>query len=85
MRFAAEEPFQEGQILRLLVVRGCAFWGFSFTGRVAWVRKNPDTPGVSVGVEFIDVPAATAVAWKELIERAWEYRAGNAPAPTASG
>jgi Tfp pilus assembly protein PilZ len=87
LRFSADSAFHVGQVLRLLVVRGAAFWGFSFVSRVVWVRPAPDGKRTAVGVQFVDVPQPTAVAWKELIERAWEYRPGapdaDAPAQPA--
>jgi c-di-GMP-binding flagellar brake protein YcgR len=69
LRFVASTGFEKGQILNLLVVRGCAFRGFSFTGRVVWVRQDTDTARCSVGVEFVDVPEPARVAWQEMIER----------------
>ena len=80
LRFEADVIFRVGQMVRLLVVRGCAFWGFSFQARVVWVRPVPGLPRVSVGVQFADVPEPARIAWKEMIERAWEQR-GAAPAP----
>jgi hypothetical protein len=83
LRFRCERSFQVGQLVRLLVVRGCAFWGFSFEARVVWVQPDPSTKTTSVGAHFVNVPEPTRLAWKELIERAWEYRPG-APAPAAA-
>lgn len=81
LKFTADAAFQTGQLLDLLVVRGCAFWGFSFQARVAWVRQVDDQKRWQVGVQFVDVPEPTRLAWTELIERAWEQTAPAGPNP----
>ena len=69
LQFRGNVPFREGQILDMLIVRGWAYWGFQFKGRVAWVRKNAEGPDCSFGIEFSEMSQETRLAWIETIER----------------
>ena len=70
LRFTGAATFTEGQILELLIIRGCAFRGFEFKGRVAWLRKDPQSSTPSFGIEFTGTSEETLTAWREALERA---------------
>jgi len=70
VRFTGAATFTEGQILELLIIRGCAFRGFEFKGRVAWVTKDPQSSASSFGIEFTGTGEETLTAWREALESA---------------
>ena len=77
--FTGNASFKPGQILDLLVVRGSAYRGFSLKAKVVRVEPQHDDPEkCMVGLEFIDLPEQTRLAWTEAIER----EAENRPLPT---
>jgi hypothetical protein len=69
LRFKSDVPFVEGQMVNLEIILGSAFWGYSFKGRVAWVRTCDTVSPFEVGIEFVDTPLATRLAWEEAISR----------------
>ena len=72
LRFSGEATFEKGQILKMLIIRGCAFRGFEFKGRVAWVKKDRQGSTSSFGIELVDTSAQTLTAWQEALERTSE-------------
>ena len=69
LRFDSDVVFERDQPIDLLVVLRWSYWGFPFKGRVAWVRKRGRGQRYSVGVQFIDPPEATRLAWEEALQQ----------------
>jgi hypothetical protein len=85
VRFKSDVAFVEGQTLRLEVILGRAYWGFQFKGRVVWVKASATASPYEVGIEFVETPVATRLAWEEALSRDLPCRGGFNIEPGATG
>ena len=78
LRFQSQIAFIEGQTVPLEIILGQSYWGFQFKGRVAWVKAGDPPSQFEVGIEFIETPLATRLAWEEALSRDLPRRPGLA-------